>query len=213
MDWNNDECSSPNCVNDHYQWLDFRDRGIPTCDESKLTPREGEQVLRFSERQFAIPSSGNVLLSLMEGSRHQNDGLGDPTEGVSDFCSPPSSVKIIRNSGLLFCTSIKPSDDGKRAQLRLQMRDAKPKYDAETPIEDTSKFANLLGEAVADYLSSPFPDGSQSGPITVIHGPVKYSKSCETAEFHGRYEKFAPFFKYPCHAGQQEYRFVINIAP
>ncbi len=169
-------------------------------------------MLRFSERRFAIPMSRDVLLSLMEGSRHQDDGLGDPTEGISDFCSPPGGVKIIKNSGLLFCTSIKPHDDGKRAQLRLQMRAAKPKYDAETLIGNTSTFANLLGRAVAAYSFNLSTDAGQSESITVIHGPVMYSKSSETAEFHGKYKKFAPFFKNPCHVWQREYRFVIHIA-
>lgn len=146
-------------------------------DLSRRSPTETPSaVVKFSERQHALPVAANIQLAVSGFFRQypgENNGIRDEREATytkkmdyrdfhntyspqgPDLSIPRGAGSVTltytgeRGSCWMFCTSVKATTQGKAKQLAHQIS---KDYDSATIINDPSAFAAELGAIVGTHL-------------------------------------------------------------
>ncbi len=173
-----------------------------------LVPQTGSTIVKFSEKQHAIPRAKYLKLSTPKYYREiENDSasIGDELEATHEedvrsflgehvaveaasIALPSGSVTFPANGFRMFCTSLKPV-------LASELERMRRKFEAQcvTEIVDASIFAEELGPAFAscsswsDVRLSPIekltrymlPSEPGQKLVQVYHGPVSYSDDAQ----------------------------------
>ncbi|MXY59571.1 MAG: hypothetical protein F4Y96_03600 [Chloroflexi bacterium] len=131
-------------------------------------------VVKYSERQYALPHSRDVQLATPRFYRnYPSEDLGIRDEEEASYIkridlkkflslySPQLSslgmaseqgsadLTLARDDCWIFCTSLKPATEGQAGQLGRQFSDG---YDCATVIEDASEFARELGATFGAHV-------------------------------------------------------------
>ena len=198
-------------------------------------------IVKFSERQYAIPHSQRVKLATPSHYRDieevASNGIGDSLEAIykretdmSTFQKETGqelvqgaehvSVKLTYEAECwMFCASIVPKLNTSREMEKLR-ESLDVTYDCWTSITNPSEFAKQLGidfgnSFKPNLLHQPGPIWWQLKPVVFVkHGPVIYTDqvSKEIERFpKDMYGTVTPFIKRSRFSNQKEYRFVISL--